>query len=127
MITSSPTSSTSGRPSSSHASTDAPSARACSSPARTGSTGQAPTNAVHRSVPPLVENSQTSPSLSYTHSNPSTGSGEPVEPTLRSAGSDGGSTPAFMHAPMKPALVPKHVTPASRANSHSPCGSGCPS
>ena len=60
VITSSPTSSTSGRPSSLHASTDAPRQRACSSPEYTGSTGQPPTKAVHRSVPPLVEKSHTS-------------------------------------------------------------------
>ena len=45
----------------------------------------------------------------------------------RSAGSAGGSTPAFMHAPMKPALVPKHVTPPRAANSQSPLRVGLPS
>ena len=38
----------------------APSARAWSSPRYTGSSGTPPTNAVHRSVPPLVENSHVS-------------------------------------------------------------------
>ncbi len=60
MITSSPTSSTTGLPDSSKASTFAPSARAWSSPRWTGSVGTPPTNAVQTSVPPLVENSQTS-------------------------------------------------------------------
>ena len=60
MITSSPTSPMSGRPSSSHASTAAPRQRAWISPEYTGSTGQPPTKAVQRSVPPLVEKSHRS-------------------------------------------------------------------
>ena len=44
----------------SNACRSAPSERACSSPRCTGSTGQPPTNAVHTSVPPEVENSQVS-------------------------------------------------------------------
>src|SRR5579859_6988581 len=60
VITSSPTSSTSGRPSGSHASTDAPRIRACSSPTYTGKVGEPPTKAVHISVPPEVENSHRS-------------------------------------------------------------------
>jgi hypothetical protein len=58
--TSSPTCPTCAPPSSSKDSTLAPSARACSSPSYTGSVGTPPTNAVHRSVPPLVENSHVS-------------------------------------------------------------------
>ena len=57
VSTSSPTSSIRESPSSSNASTLAPSERACSSPSYTGSVGTPPTNAVHMSVPPLVENS----------------------------------------------------------------------
>jgi hypothetical protein len=60
VITSSPTSSIRLLPCSSQASTAQPSARHCSSPSYTGSSGQPPTNAVQTSVPPLVENSQTS-------------------------------------------------------------------
>jgi hypothetical protein len=74
-----------------------------------------------------VEKSHTSGKRSYTHSNPSTGSGEPVEPTARSPSHGSGATPAFIDAPMNPALVPKVVTPASAAKSHSRAGSGCPS
>src|SRR5215210_7388261 len=127
VITSSPTSFSSGRPSSLHDSTDAPRQRAWSSPEYTGSSGQPPTKAVHRSVPPLVENSHTSGKRSYTQSKPSTGSGEPVEPTARSPSHGTGRTSAFIDAPMNPALVPKVVTRASAANSHSRFGSGCPS
>ena len=46
---------------------------------------------------------------------------------LLSRGSSGGSAPAFMHAEMNAALVPKHVMPASAAKSHIRCGSGMPS
>ena len=60
VITSSPTSPTSALPSSSHDSTAQPSARPWSSPIHTGSVGTPPTNAVHTSVPPEVENSQVS-------------------------------------------------------------------
>src|SRR4051794_36310282 len=103
-MTSSPTSFTSGRPSSLHDSTDAPRQRACSSPEYTGSSGQPPTNAVHRSVPPLVEKSQASGKRSYTQSKPSTGRGEPVDPTPRKPSQGSGVTPAFIDAPTKPAL-----------------------
>src|SRR4051794_16503618 len=51
-MTSSPTSSTTALPSSSHASTLAPRARPWSSPRETGSSGTPPTNAVHMSGPP---------------------------------------------------------------------------
>ncbi len=60
VMTSSPTSPISGLPSSSQDSTAQPSARPWSSPMYTGSVGTPPTNAVHTSVPPEVENSQVS-------------------------------------------------------------------
>src|SRR6185436_4797641 len=125
-MTSSPTSFTSGRPSSLHDSTDAPRQRACSSPEYTGSSGQPPTNAVHRSVPPLVEKSHRSEKRSYSHSKASAGSGEPVDPTARKPSHGSGVTPAFIDAPMNPALVPNVVTRASAAKSHSRAGSGWP-
>jgi hypothetical protein len=46
---------------------------------------------------------------------------------LRRLGIAGGSTPAFIDAPMNPALVPNDVTSASAANRHRRSGSGCPS
>src|SRR5947209_8921297 len=116
-MTSSPTSSISGRPSGSHASTAAPSARACSSPRYTGKVGTPPTNAVHRSVPPEVENSQVEESSwSYTHLNPSGDSGDPVDPTATSASREQpsrGRISAFIHPEMNAALVPNVVIPAS--------------
>src|SRR5437016_5524554 len=123
VITSSPTSSTSGRPAGSHASTDAPSMRACSSPSYTGSVATPPTNAVHMSVPPEVENSHRSgPRCSYSQSKPSGESGEPVEPTDRSEASDRppprGSAPSFMQADTNAAEVPKQVIFVSSASSH---------
>src|SRR5215210_9281850 len=99
VITSSPTSPTSGRPSSLQDSTEAPRQRAWSSPEYTGSSGQPPTKAVHRSVPPLVEKSHTSGKRSYTQSNPSAGSGDPVEPIARSPSQGSGRTSDFMEAP----------------------------
>src|ERR1700692_202782 len=82
VITSSPTSSTSGSPSADHDSTAHPSARAWISPTYTGSVGTPPTNAVQTSVPPDVENRKVSdPNWSYTQRKPSGDSGEPVEPT----------------------------------------------
>src|SRR2546426_7341749 len=84
VTTSSPTSSISECPCSSHDSTAHPSARHCSSPSYTGSSGQPPTNAVHTSVPPLVENSHTSaPTWRCTQRKLSGASGEPVEPIAR--------------------------------------------
>src|SRR3954451_10164916 len=128
--TSSPTSPTTDRPSSSHASIAAPRARPCSSPSYTGSVGTPPTKALTTSVPPEVENSQVSaPTCSYTHRNPSGDNGEPVEPTAASAERSrpaAGSTPAFMHAPMYDALVPKVVMRVRAAKSHSTSSDGYP-
>jgi hypothetical protein len=92
--------------------------------------GTPPTNAVQRSVPPDIEKSQSSgPSRSYDQSNPSGESGEPVdprEPRRERSRPARGSIPAFMHAARKLADVPKHVTPASSARSHSVPRSGWP-
>src|SRR5919199_4116244 len=130
VMTSSPTSPMCGLPSSSQDSIFAPSERPCSSPRYTGSVGTPPTNAAHMSVPPLVENSHVcEPSLSYTHWKPSGDSGDPVDPTDRSALRSrpaAGSTPAFMHAAMYAALVPKQVMPAFSARSQSTPMSGEP-
>ena len=128
VMTSSPTSSTTDCPSASNASTLAPRHLHCISPAYTGSRSQEPTNPVQRSVPPLNEpSSKSDPTLSYTHSNPSGESGEPVDPRLlilEVSKSRPGSTPAFMHAYMNGAAVPKYVTPASSANLQSAFMSG---
>ena len=130
MITSSPTSLTTGTPSPVQASTFAPSDRACSSPRYTGSVGTPPTKAVQTSVPPDIEKSHVSrPSASYTQSNPSGESGDPVDPTdvrLDSVRPARGSTPPLLQAAMYPADVPKQVTPASSARSQSVPRSGCP-
>src|SRR3954467_8092793 len=94
VMTSSPTSPTSGRPSSLHASTFAPSARACSSPRWTGSVGAPPTNAGGRGgggpaptrggetgVPRGGEKTQVPPPPGPPpQANPGGGGGEPVEP-----------------------------------------------
>ena len=111
VMTSSPTSSTTGCPPASNASTLAPRHLHCISPAYTGSRSHEPTNPVQRSVPPLNDpNSRSPPTLSYTHSNPSGESGEPVDPRLlilEVSKSRPGSTPAFIQAYMKGAAVPK--------------------
>ena len=60
VITSSPVSPTSGRPSGSHESTATPRQRACSSAGYTGSHGTPQRNGPATSVPPLDEFSQTS-------------------------------------------------------------------
>src|SRR5699024_7469434 len=82
--TSSPGRPTTAVPSSSNASTRAPSIAPGMRPATTGRSGEAPTNAVHTSVPPLIELSKPSDvTASYTHRKPAAGSGAPVEPTPR--------------------------------------------
>ena len=86
MITSSPTSSMSSLPSSSYATTAAPSAAQEISPIHTGTVGAEPTNAAHTSVPPDTEQICTcSPMASPIQRNPSSDSGAPVEPIARSA------------------------------------------
>src|SRR5205085_11809763 len=100
VSTSTPTSSITGWPASSKASTLAPSNRHCSSPAFTGSRGDPPTKAEHTSVPPLMEASHRSfLTCSYTHWKPSGGKGEPVDPmplSLLRSYVRLGSIPAFM-------------------------------
>ncbi len=71
-------------------------------PERTGSSGHGPTKPVQMSVPPEKEpSSRSGLTASYTQSNASGGSGDPVEPMARSAGrptSAPGRSPAFMQA-----------------------------
>src|SRR5215469_13446464 len=105
VSTSSPTSPMTGLPAGSNASTFAPRHGPEITPARTGSTGEGPTNPVHRSVPPeydpRIRPGDPVPSSSYTHRNPSGGSGEPVEPIPVMADrscSRAGCSPAFAHA-----------------------------
>ena len=66
---------------------------------------------MHTSVPPLVEPTSTSgATFRYSQSKPSGGRGEPVEPIecrAERSTSRAGSTPAFMLASTKAALVPK--------------------
>src|SRR4051794_26439453 len=86
VITSSPTVSTTGVPSGEYAATAAPSIRHDSSPSHTGTSGAAPTKAVHKSVPPDTEQICTDdPSEETIHRKPSGASGAPVEPTTRNA------------------------------------------
>jgi hypothetical protein len=86
---------------------------------------------VHTSVPPLVENSQTSgPSASYTHRKPSGDSGEPVEPTARTALRSNrarGSASSLRAASRNAALVPNVVTPVASASAHRRSPAGEPS
>src|ERR1700733_1352832 len=128
-MTSSPTSSSTLRPCSFHACTAQPSARHCSSPSYTGSNGQPATNAVHTSVPPLVENSHTSLfTCSYTQRKLSGDIGEPVAPIARSAiksKSRAGSIPAFSQLANRPGLTPMQVIRVRSASSHSTFRSGC--
>ena len=71
-------------------------------PDRTGSSGQGPTKPVQMSVPPENEpSSRSGLTASYTQSNASGGSGDPVEPMARRAGRPApapGRSPAFMQA-----------------------------
>src|SRR5687767_4883146 len=111
VITSSPSSPTTGVPSAERASTFAPSARQAISPAYTGSTGAPPTKPVQTSVPPDSDWSwRVSPTLAYTQVKPSAGSGAPVEPTPRSADRSAmslGTSPALRQASRNGADVPK--------------------
>src|SRR5579884_4090598 len=109
--TSSPTAFFTGLPESSKVSTLEPRNLHWILPDFTGSTGQPPTNAVHTSVPPLMEASQRSSfTFLYTHSKRSEERGEPVDPTPRSffrSYLSFGLTPALEDDEMNAALVPK--------------------
>ncbi len=130
VMTSSPTSPTTPRPSGSNTSTAAPSARHCISPARTGSHGEVCTNAVHRSVPPLtLASSRSAPTASYTQAKPSGDSGAPVEPTVRTddrSATSRGTRPADMQEERYGAEVPKTVSRSLSASRHSAPRSGKP-
>src|SRR5215471_14148172 len=83
-------------------------------PARTGSSGDGPTNPVQMSVPPenepRISPGDPVPSSSYTHRKPSGGSGEPVEPIplMRDRSqSNAGCRPAFRQANRYGAPTPK--------------------
>ncbi len=113
-----------GCPSASNASTAHPSSAQEISPARTGTSGEVPTKAVHTSVPPLIELTGT-PTVSCTQRNPAAGSGAPVDPTHRSA-RGGGSIPALRQAIRNGAEVPRTVVPVSAASCQSVPRSGWP-
>src|SRR5258708_15742616 len=86
VTTSSPTSSTSGCPFGSYASTRAPRPRQAITPARTGKSTEGPTKPVHTSVPPESEPRSTDDETdSYTQAKPSAATGEPADPIPRSA------------------------------------------
>jgi hypothetical protein len=86
VITNSPTVSITGLPASSNDATAAPRQRQDSSPSHTGTSGDEPTNAVHRSVPPDTEQIWTCGPISEAiHRKPSGDSGAPVEPRARNA------------------------------------------
>src|SRR3954468_4176626 len=123
VTTSSPTSSTTGVPSSRHASTRVPSSGHCISPAYTGDSGLPPTYGVQTSVPPLGASSHTSLlTCSYTQCHAGTGSGEPEDITQRRldrSSSRPGSSPARCDAVRYPALVPKWVAPVAAARRQS--------
>ncbi len=103
-MTSSPWRPITGCPASSYASTFAPSIRQLISPAHTGTSGDGPTNPVHRSVPPLSDPTGiASDTASRTQWKPAAGSGAPVDPMPRSAarssaGSWPGASPAARQA-----------------------------
>jgi hypothetical protein len=122
VITNSPSSPTTGRPSSSHAAAATPSIGRCSSPAVTGSSGELPMKPVATSVPPDSEPSSTSRfTASYTQWNADAGSGEPVEPIVRSADRSWvspGRMPAFSQVVRYPALVPRKVRPVRAASAN---------
>src|SRR3712207_9428747 len=86
-MTSSPSCSVTGRPSSSHEAAATASMGRWSSPAVTGSSGELPMNPVATSVPPDSDPRTTSgPTASYTQRYAAAGSGEPVGPDARSPG-----------------------------------------
>ena len=128
VTTSSPTSPVTGAPLSSKLATLQPRHRHWISPARTGSVGPPPMNAVNTSVPPLMEaRSRSLLTRSYTQANPSGGNGAPVEPmeriALRSSAAPG-STPAFIQPRMYGALTPNAVMRVRSATRHSAYMSG---
>src|ERR1700753_3016573 len=86
VITNSPTWSTTAEPASPCASPAPPNARHDSPPSHTGTSGDDPTNAVHRSVPPdTLQIWISGPTADAIHSKPSGDSGAPVDPTARRA------------------------------------------
>ena len=125
VMTSSPCRPRTARPSSSNASTRAPSIRQLISPAHTGTSGDGPRNPVHRSVPPLSEPTGIPGfTASRTQWKPAAGSGAPVDPTPRSgprssAGSSPGVSPAARQAMRNGAARPRYVTRSSEASCHS--------
>src|SRR5690606_15744788 len=129
VTTSSPTSSTISLPCSSYAATAAPSERHDSSPSHTGTSGEAPRNAVQTSVPPETEQICTGPTSSTIHRNPSTDSGAPVDPMARMADrscSAAGRIFCFMQLCTNGAEVPKYVIRCWAASRHNVLRSGCP-
>src|SRR4029079_16015439 len=111
VMTSSPCSPITGRPSGEKASTAQPRWRQLISPSHTGTSGDAPTNVVHTSVPPDTDCRWTDGSrASYTQRNPGAGRGEAWEPIPRRADrstSAAGRRPSLRQAIRKEALVPK--------------------
>src|SRR5450755_1115615 len=94
VTTSSPTSPRTGRPSAPNASAATPSARQEISPGQTGTVGAPITSADTTSVPPDIDISGIrGPNWSRTQKFECAGSGDPVAPISRSAGSCGGVTP----------------------------------
>src|SRR5689334_14497543 len=84
VMTSSPSASTMDVPSGANDSTFAPRQRQVISPEYTGRSGTPLTNAVQTSVPPDADESCRLAEMSlYTHSKPSGGSGDPVDPMPR--------------------------------------------
>jgi hypothetical protein len=113
-ITISPTSPTTGRPSSDQASIRTPRYGACISPAYTGSIGFVPMNAPQTSVPPQSEpRSRSRLTASYTQRHVDSGSGEPVLVIARSADRlyrSAGRLSAFSHSVRYAAPTPNRVT-----------------
>src|SRR3954471_16120306 len=106
-----------GVPSGAYASSAHPSSRALISPARTGVIGVEPTNAVHTSVPPLIDDTGT-PTRSCTQRKPAAGRGAPVDPTQRSE-PRAGRTSALRHVIRNGADTPSTVVRVSSASDHS--------
>ena len=102
VITISPTSSTSARPSGDQLCRATPRYRTESSPGTTGMPTEPPANAVTTSVPPLTEETVTwAPTASGIHSKRSAANVDPVLPTVRSSDrswASPGRSPAFRDA-----------------------------